>query len=92
VRFPTKVVNMAKRKADELEDFTGKLEPNSGVGVKKEDVEEGSALLKELLGRWKQECEGQGLSGEEMVGKMRELVLADRKLSENPFFKSVKAL
>lgn len=92
VRFPQKVVNMAKRKADELEDFTGKLEPNSGVGVRKEDVEEGSALLKDLLGRWKAECEGQGLSGEEMVGKMRELVAADGKLLENPFFKSVKAL
>jgi DNA mismatch repair protein MSH2 len=94
VRFPQKVVNMAKRKADELEDFTGKLEAPTagGAGVSKEDVEEGSALLKGLLGRWKQECEGQGLSGEEMVGKMRELVLADRKLSENPFFKSVKAL
>jgi DNA mismatch repair protein MSH2 len=92
VRFPQKVVNMAKRKADELEDFTGKLEPNSGVGVRKEDVEEGSALLKDLLRRWKAECEGQGLSGEEMVGKMRELVAADGKLLENPFFKSVKAL
>lgn len=92
VRFPQKVVNMAKRKADELEDFTGKLEPNSGVGVKKEDVEEGSALLKDLLGRWKAECESGRLSGEEMVGKMRELVMADGKLLENPFFKSVKAL
>jgi DNA mismatch repair protein MSH2 len=94
VRFPPKVVNMAKRKADELEDFTGKLEePSSGVGgVRKEDVEEGSALLKDLLGRWKAECEGHGLSGEEMVGRMRELVLADGRLCENPFFKSVKAL
>jgi len=100
VRFPPKVVNMAKRKADELEDFTGKLESPittmaGGAGVSsvtKEDVEEGSALLKELLARWKGECESQGLSGEEMVGKMRELVLADKRLGENPFFKSVKAL
>ena len=94
VRFPPKVVNMAKRKADELEDFTGKLEePSSGVGgVSKEDVEDGSALLKALLERWKRECEGQGLSGEEMVGRMRELVLADGRLGENPFFKSVRAL
>jgi DNA mismatch repair protein MSH2 len=59
---------------------------------KKEDVEEGSALLKDLLVRWKAECESGTLSGEEMVGKMRELVMADAKLLENPFFKSVKAL
>jgi DNA mismatch repair protein MSH2 len=94
VRFPPKVVNMARRKADELEDFTGKLEAPIGgqVGVSKEDVEEGSALLKEVLGNWKAECEKQGLSGEEMVGKMRELVMSNEKLLENPFFKSVKAL
>jgi DNA mismatch repair protein MSH2 len=93
VRFPQKVVNMAKRKADELEDFTGKHE-NGGTVVKKEDVEEGSALLKELLQKWKAECEGQGgeLTGEEMVGRMRELVKGDERLMENAFFKSVLAL
>jgi DNA mismatch repair protein MSH2 len=92
VRFPTKVVNMAKRKADELEDFTAKHDATAGVGVEKKDVEEGSALLKELLGRWKAECEAGGLKGEDMVGKMRELVAGDDKLLANPFFKSVKAL
>lgn len=91
VRFPTKVVNMAKRKADELEDFTGKHEGDM-VKAKKEDVEEGSALLKEVLVRWKAECEGKGLSQEEMVGKMRELVKADERLLANPFFQAVKAL
>ena len=91
VRFPEKVVNMAKRKADELEDFTSKQESDR-MKCQKEDVEEGSALLKDLLVRWKAECESGALSGEEMVGKMRELVMADAKLLENPFFKSVKAL
>ncbi|KAK5021902.1 MSH2 protein, partial [Cryomyces antarcticus] len=46
VRFPQKVVNMAKRKADELEDFSGKHEKGA-VEASKEDVEAGSALLKE---------------------------------------------
>jgi DNA mismatch repair protein MSH2 len=91
VRFPEKVVNMAKRKADELEDFTVKHESEGTMaGCRREDVEEGSALLKDLLLRWKAESEG--LSGDEMVAKMRELVMADQKLLENPFFKSVKAL
>lgn len=91
VRFPEKVVNMAKRKADELEDFTSKHE-GAAVKYEKKDVEEGSALLKDVLLRWKEECEGKGLSKEDMVIKMRELVKADEKLLMNPFFQSVKAL
>jgi DNA mismatch repair protein MSH2 len=95
VRFPPKVVNMAKRKADELEDFSGKHE-DGGVVCRKEDVEEGSALLKDLLVRWKKACEAAGgeekMNGEEMVGVMRELVMEDKALLENPFFKSVRAL
>jgi len=91
VRFPQKVVNMAKRKADELEDFTEKHDPTA-VKFKKEDVEEGSALLKDLLVKWKNEVEAEGLSGDEMVDRMKALVTKDEKLLENPFFQSVKAL
>ncbi|KAL3426256.1 DNA mismatch repair protein msh-2 [Phlyctema vagabunda] len=93
VRFPEKVVNMAKRKADELEDFTSKHE-GAAVKYDKADIEEGSALLKEVLLKWKKECEGQGkkLSKEEMVSKMRELIKGDEKLLGNPFFQSIKAL
>jgi DNA mismatch repair protein MSH2 len=32
------------------------------------------------------------MSKEDMVGKMRELVLGNERLLENPFFQSVKAL
>jgi DNA mismatch repair protein MSH2 len=91
VRFPEKVVNMAKRKADELEDFTGKHE-GTRIEHRKEDVEEGSMLLKEVLVKWKQECEGKGLSRDEMVASMRQLVQKDERLSKNPFFQSIKAL
>jgi DNA mismatch repair protein MSH2 len=91
VRFPEKVVNMAKRKADELEDFTGKHEEEA-IKCKKEDVEDGSALLKELLAKWKNDCEVEGLTGDDMVKKMRDLVQADQKLLRNPFFQRVKTL
>ena len=91
VRFPEKVVNMAKRKADELEDFSTKHE-TSAIKHSKEDVEEGSALLKEMLVQWKKETEGQGMSTEDQVGKMKELVMGNPKLLENPFFQSIKAL
>ena len=91
VRFPEKVVNMAKRKADELEDFSTKHDA-SAMKHSKQDVEEGSALLKEMLVQWKKETEGKGMSKEDQVVKMRALVKGNQKLLENPFFKSVKAL
>ncbi|KAJ1324463.1 DNA mismatch repair protein MSH2 [Microdochium nivale] len=93
VRFPDKVVRMAKRKADELEDFTAKHEDGLGLQrYSKEDVEEGSARLKQVLVQWKSECQDGQMSKEQMMARMRELVKADEKLLGNPFFTSVKAL
>ncbi|KAK3290625.1 DNA mismatch repair protein msh-2 [Chaetomium fimeti] len=104
VRFPDKVVRMAKRKADELEDFTSAKQDGdhpaaSGTGpapaaaeYSKRDVEEGSALLKDVLVRWKDEVRAGTLSKEEMVARLRDMVGNDGKLLANPFFQSVKAL
>ncbi|EGX96682.1 DNA mismatch repair protein MSH2 [Cordyceps militaris CM01] len=92
VRFPDKVVRMAKRKADELEDFTAKHEDLGGLSYSKAHVEEGSALLKALLVRWRAEVHDAGLSKEEQVARLKALVGDDEKLLANPFFQSVKAL
>lgn len=96
VRFPQKVVNMAKRKADELEDFSGKHEDLGAQGLgeaSKQDVEDGSRMLKEVLVRWKEECAKEGLKGqEEQVQKMRELVQGNEALMQNPFFRRVRTL
>ncbi len=91
VRFPPKVVNMAKRKADELEDFSTKHDATA-MRHSKEEVQEGSALLKDMLVRWKRETDGKGMSKEDMIAKMRELVKNDQRLLENPFFHSIRAL
>lgn len=91
VHFPPKVVNMAKRKADELEDFSTKHD-EAAVRHSNEDVEDGNKLLKEMLVRWKEETGGSGMSKEDMVGKMKELILGNQKLLENPFFQSLKTL
>ena len=91
VRFPEKVVNMAKRKADELEDFSTKHEADA-TKHSKQDVEEGSALLKDVLKQWKAATEGKGLSTQDQVDKMRQLVRDNKQLLENPFFKSIEAL
>ena len=91
VRFPDKVVRMAKRKADELEDFETKHEKMT-LDYNKEDVEEGSAMLKRVLIEWKDKVKQGDMSKEEQVAELKKLVAADAKLLANPFFQSVKNL
>ncbi|KAH9874257.1 MutS-like protein [Plenodomus lingam] len=91
VRFPQKVINMAKRKADELEDFAGKHEEGFEQ-ASRDEVENGSRMLKEVLVAWKQEVEDKGLTKKQQVEKMRELVKLNPDLMQNKFFKGVQAL
>jgi DNA mismatch repair protein MSH2 len=91
VRFPQKVINMAKRKADELEDFSGKHD-ESFVQASKEDVEEGSRMLKQMLAKWKAEVESQGLTKKQQVELMKQFVKENQALQENGFFKGIQAL
>ena len=91
VRFPPKVINMAKRKADELEDFSIKHD-KAAFKYSKTEVEEGSALLKEMLAQWKKDTEGRNMSQQDLVAKMKALVLGNQRLLDNPFFQSIQAL
>ncbi|KAL9109673.1 MAG: hypothetical protein Q9227_005711 [Pyrenula ochraceoflavens] len=101
VRFPKKVVRMARARAAELEDFSsGNTTTNAAPAGKqqkytKEEVEEGCEILKGLLRRWKEETdagEGEG-GGREMMTKkeqvrvMRELVGKDERLQGNRWFR-----
>ncbi|KAI1612511.1 DNA mismatch repair protein msh-2 [Exophiala viscosa] len=92
VRFPEKVTNMARRKAEELEDFTAVKGDQKKNDYSKEDAEEGSKLLKEMLKNWKEQVEGQDLSKDDKLKLMRDMVKGDGRLMANPFFQSVKAL
>lgn len=92
VRFPTKVVNMAKRKADELEDFSAHGGGEGAVAASKEDVEAGSKMLKEVLLQWKAQTEGGQMDSKAQVALMRELVKGNEALMQSPFFESVRAL
>lgn len=81
---------MARRKAEELEDFEGRKELPD---LSEREVEEGSAKLKELLREWKQEVQGRGLSQKEQAEELRRLAKGRyREALETPFFKSVMAL
>src|ERR1700724_3295999 len=62
--FPEKVLKMARRKADELEDFSGRdIEDTSPL--QQEDIEQGSILLKSILLRWRDEVKEKGVEGNE---------------------------
>jgi DNA mismatch repair protein MSH2 len=85
---------MARRKADELEDFSP---APVGDGAKAEEhsteeVEEGSQLLKEMLKKWKEEVQAGNMTKAEKAQRMRELVKADDRLMGNKFFQSIKTL
>ncbi|EEQ87949.1 MutS-like protein [Blastomyces dermatitidis] len=100
VRFPEKVVNMARQKAEELEDFTSSTIDNAQQsatldGYSAEEVAEGSALLKAMLLKWKAKLEEPGnesLTMEEKTKIMQDLVQADDKLRANKVFQGIKAL
>ncbi|RDW86451.1 mismatch repair ATPase MSH2 [Aspergillus mulundensis] len=99
VRFPEKVVNMARQKAEELEDFTsadpsGKAASTAIDKYSQEEVEEGSALLKAMLLKWKSAIEepGKEMTVEEKRQIMRDLVKSDEKLQTNRVFQGIQAL
>ncbi|KAL3479154.1 muts domain V-domain-containing protein [Aspergillus californicus] len=102
VRFPEKVVNMARQKAEELEDFTSadpssSNKDSSSMAIDKysqEEVEEGAALLKAMLQKWKAAIEdpSKELSVEEKRQIMRDLVKGDSKLQGNKVFMGIQAL
>ncbi|KAL4979336.1 muts domain V-domain-containing protein [Aspergillus desertorum] len=99
VRFPEKVVNMARQKAEELEDFTSADPSGKGASTavdkySHEEVEEGSALLKAMLLKWKSAIEepGKEMTVEEKRQVMRDLVKEDEKLRANRVFQGIQAL
>ncbi|EXJ73652.1 DNA mismatch repair protein msh-2 [Cladophialophora psammophila CBS 110553] len=92
VRFPEKVISMARRKAEELEDFTSATGEQKESEYSKEDAEEASQLLKAMLKNWKEQIEGRDMSKDEKLRLMREMVKGDEKLMRNPFFQSVQTL
>ncbi|KAK9473722.1 muts domain V-domain-containing protein [Dipodascopsis tothii] len=85
VRFPPKVIAMAKRKADELADDAT---PHPAAKCSKTEIADGSALLRDLLREWKSRVDAEGLADAAAAACFRELVAADpwrRTLADSPF-------
>lgn len=92
VRFPQKVINMARRKAEELEDFTAHSDKASPNEYTKEEVEEGSRLLKAVLKKWRQQVEGaDDMDNAEKLRLMKRMVREDEALMQNRFFRESMA-
>ena len=66
---------LAKRKAEELEDFGDGAAEATFAKFSKKDTEEGTELVKSFLDTWKArvEARGEGLSEEEQVAELRKV-------------------
>ncbi|KAK6455339.1 muts domain V-domain-containing protein [Scheffersomyces xylosifermentans] len=83
VKFPTKIINMAKRKASELQDMNvteeDKFIQNKKTKCTKEEIDTGIEHLKSILKKWKSLCYDPEsgkckFESNEAIGKLRELV------------------
>ena len=82
--FPQKVLKMAKRKADELEDFSGKDVAEEASSIPRDDIERGSKLLKSILLEWKNSIREKGAEDDEneMIGTFKELLEKNKEALE----------
>jgi DNA mismatch repair protein MSH2 len=93
--FPEKVLKMAKRKADELEDFSGKDVMVDTASVPQVAVEEGSKLLGNILREWRDSVKERGVENDkdEMVGTFKGLLEKNKQALEgNVWIQQVMAL
>ncbi len=92
VKFPQKVINMAKRKASELEDTNESI--NKKKMCNKDEIVNGTEILKELLKKWSKSVDIDSMSSEEIILKLKGLVTVDYKnyFETNPFLKGVLEL
>jgi DNA mismatch repair protein MSH2 len=84
---------MARRKADELEDFSGK-DMKDDTDVPREDVEQGSNLVKSILLQWRDQVNEKDLKDEkEMIGTFKDLLEQNKDaLAENRWIQETMAL
>ncbi|KAK4686325.1 DNA mismatch repair protein MSH2, partial [Tremellales sp. Uapishka_1] len=69
--FPESVVKLAKRKAEELEDFGDGTSENVFAKHSKIETDEGTLLVKEFLDTWKSRIHDADMSDEDQVKELR---------------------
>lgn len=93
--FPEKVLRMARRKADELEDFSGKDASEQVSSAPQADIEQGSKLLKSILLEWKDLVREKGVENDEkeMIGTFKGLLEKNKvALESNRWIQEAMAL
>lgn len=98
VKFPSKIVSMAKRKAAELEEYNDNTQ-DSYVEDKRtkcttEEVSNGSELLKKILKEWRESTDFEKVSPSEAVDKLKELVNVQYKdaVSDSKYIQEILTL
>lgn len=91
VGFPEKIVNMAKRKAAELDDHE---EESKRTRCTPEEITQGSELLKTILKKWKSDVNLVEMSSDDAAGKLKKLVEEEYKdqIAASPFAKEALTL
>lgn len=83
VKFPSKIISMAKRKASELDDSKEGMERSKRPRFTDEQLTEGREQLKKVLKQWKENVEKKGgiskLSSDEVVKELKGLIGGDFK-------------
>lgn len=78
VKFPHKIVSMAKRKASELEGLDQNNDDpyvsDKRTKCTQEEITQGSELLKKILKQWRASVDMEVMSSDEAVDKLKELV------------------
>lgn len=93
VQFPQKIINMAKRKANELEDLKNSQQTMKKHKLTSKDLAEGNTKLKELLKNWLQNVKESGcLDNEKLLEEKSrvEIIELIKKLSTQEHFSSNK--
>ncbi|OBA19992.1 DNA mismatch repair protein [Metschnikowia bicuspidata var. bicuspidata NRRL YB-4993] len=95
VKFPSKIINMAKRKASELQNISVGSDTDPYVSSKRtkcnnEEIAKGLEKLKKILTEWRAHCVDSNqhcsISSEEAIQKLRQLIDTQHKDSKDEKF------
>lgn len=102
VQFPQKIVKMAKRKADELEDLKQNNDELKKIKLSEKEITDGNEELKQLLKTWVAKIRSEGLANVENLKEedaqqkiqelLKEIAAKSEKENGNKYLEYVKTL